>query len=95
MNRRYNVFVAATTALLDRLLDPIGSALTPEAARRLLGVRADAETQKQVDELAELANQGALSQEQRSEYEALIAAATVIGVLQAKARAILAGHQRA
>ena len=73
----------STTALLDRLLDPVGNALTPEAARRL------------VDELAERANQGTLTQEERSEYEALIAAGTVIGVLQAKARAVLAAHASA
>ncbi len=78
--------------LLDRLLDPVGKALGPEAARRLLGLRADQETQRQVDELAERANEGTLDDQGRSEYEALVAAATVIGVLQAKARLVLAGQ---
>jgi hypothetical protein len=77
--------------LLDRLLDPIGQALTPEAARRLLAVRADAEAQRRMDELAERANEGQLSQDEREQYESLVAAAGVIAVLQTKARAVLAG----
>jgi hypothetical protein len=81
--------MAATDALLDRILDPVGDALGPEAARRLLGLRADAETQRKVDELADRCNEGTLSNEERSEYEALVAAATVLGVLQAKARVVL------
>jgi hypothetical protein len=76
--------------MLDRLLDPIGQALSPDAARRLLGLRPDSEVQRRIDDLAERANEGQLSEEERSEYEALIAAATVVGVLQAKARAVLA-----
>jgi hypothetical protein len=75
--------------MLDRLLDPVGRALGPDAARRLLGLRPDSEVQRRIDDLAERANEGQLSEEERSEYEALIAAATVVGLLQAKARAAL------
>jgi hypothetical protein len=84
--------MTAIVPLLDRLLDPVGRALGPQAARRLLGLRADPDTQRQVDEFAQCANEGTLDGEQRSEYEALIAAATVIGVLQGKARAVLAAQ---
>lgn len=81
--------MVATTALLDRLLDPVSSALSFDSARKLVGLRADAEIQQRVDALAQGANDGTLNSEERSEYEALVAAATVIGVLQAKARAML------
>jgi hypothetical protein len=83
------------TAILDRLLDPVGQALTPEAARRLIDLRADPQAQARIDRLAERANEGQLSQEDRAEYESLIAAANVIAILQAKARAALASGSAA
>jgi hypothetical protein len=75
--------------LLDRLLDPVGRALSPEAGRRLVALRADADAQAKIDDLAERANDGTLSAEERADYESLIAAANVIAVLQAKARMVL------
>ncbi len=83
-----------TVQMLDRMLDPIGQALGPDAARRLVNLRADKEVQDRMDDLATRANEGSLSLEDRGEYEALIAAATVLGVLQAKARTALASHAR-
>ena len=83
--------MAQTPELLDRILDPVGRALSPDAARALLALRADDDIQSQIDELADRANQGALTPEQRAEYESLIAAASLIAILQAKARIVLAG----
>ena len=62
---------------------------SPEAARRLVALRADADAQAKMDNLAELANEGRLTPDQRAEYESLITAANVIAVLQAKARMVL------
>lgn len=81
-----------TAQMLDRLLDPVGLALGPDAARRLVGLRPDAEVQQRIDDLADRANEGELTPDERSEYESLIAAATVLGVLQAKARTVLASQ---
>jgi hypothetical protein len=75
--------------LLDRILDPVGRALSPEAARRLLALRADAEAQDKMDDLADRANDGRLTPDERGEYESLIAAASVIAVLQTKAKEVL------
>jgi hypothetical protein len=86
----YNVFMVASTQLLDRLLDPVGRALSPEAARRLIALRADAEAQARMDSLAERANEGLLTEEEREEYHSLVSATSLIAVLQAKARAALA-----
>ena len=83
----------ASAHLLDRLLDPIGKALGPDVAQRVLALRADPDAQRRIDELADKANEGELSAEERSEYESLLAAATVIGVLQAKARDVLTGRK--
>jgi hypothetical protein len=79
-----------STEFLGRLLEPVGRALGTEAARRVLALRADPELQRRMDELAERANEGLLTADERGEYEALIATATVVAVLQAKARAALA-----
>jgi hypothetical protein len=77
------------TEVLDRLLEPVGRCLSPRAARRLVGLRADDTAQKRVQELAEKCNEGTLSDAERSEYEAYIMAANVVAILQAKARARL------
>jgi hypothetical protein len=81
----------AVTAVLDRLLDPVGRSLNAEVARRLVGLRADPEAQGRMDELADRCNEGRLTSDERAEYEAYVAAANAIAVLQAKARAVLAG----
>jgi hypothetical protein len=75
---------------LDRLLDPVGRCLSDDAARALVCLRADDETQAHVRELAEKCNQGILSAEERAEYEAYVMAANIVAILQAKARARLA-----
>jgi hypothetical protein len=80
------------TNVLDRFLDPVGSYLTPEVARRLIGFRADARTQKRLDRLAEKNQEGELSEAEREEYDTYISAIDFITVLQAKARSILKSH---
>ena len=75
---------------LDRILDPVGRALNPEAARRLVGLRLDAKTQARIDRLARKCNEGKLSPKERSEYETYVSAIDFVAILQAKARAILA-----
>ena len=77
--------------LLDRMLDPFGRALSPEAARQLADLRADPASQRRMDELAERGNEGTLTPDERAEYEAYVTAATLIAVLQSKARAVLSG----
>jgi hypothetical protein len=51
--------------------------------------RADDETQQRLDELGQKANEGALSAAERQEYDTYIRVIDFIGILQAKARAVL------
>ena len=81
-----------TTALLDELFDPVSECLTPDVARRLVGLRASAAVQKRLDALAEKCSEGLLSADERRAYESYLRAANFIGVLQAKARALLASE---
>ena len=77
------------TALLDRLLEPVADCFSKRLAQRLIDLRADQDTQERLDELADKANEGELSESERREYEAYVNAIDLIGVLQAKARRYL------
>jgi hypothetical protein len=76
---------AGKTTVLDGLLDPLSRCLDAESARRLVEFRIPPTVQARVDVLAERANQGVLSEEERAQYEALINAADFISVLKLKA----------
>lgn len=73
----------------DRLLEPLADCFTPDVARRIAGLRADPETQARIDELAEKANEGTLSDEEQEDYLGYVEAIDLISILQAKARAVL------
>jgi hypothetical protein len=73
-------------ALLDRVLEPFVECLTREAAQKIVNLRADPHDQARVDELADKANEGQLSDEERAEYDRYLAAFHFITRLQAQAR---------
>lgn len=79
----------STAVHLDRLLEPFAGCLTPEVAAKVADLRADEATQARLDDLADRANEGRLSEEERGEYEGYLHAIDVIAVLQAKARSQL------
>ena len=80
------------TAALDRLLDPLEGILTPEVARQIVDLRADAATQRRIDDLAEKSTEGQLSAAEEAEYDDYVEAIDIIGILQAKARSAIARH---
>ncbi len=80
------------TQILSEWLNPIADALNVDAARQLVDLRADEETQTRVEELADRNTEGQLTPEERSEYETLVAATAMVNVLQAKARKRLANE---
>jgi hypothetical protein len=84
---------AQETMVLDRLLDPVSRCLTPEVARRLVGLRADPVIQERLDLLAEKATEDELSSDELAEYETYVRALDFIAVLQAKARTLLADER--
>jgi hypothetical protein len=75
--------------LIDQLLDPFTELFSPEAAKSIVDFRADSNTQSLIDELAEKANQGTATEQELAQYERLVDAATLIGIMQAKARKAL------
>ena len=79
----------STTSLLDSFLDPVVEFLPADTARRIIELRIEPELQHRLDELAEKANQGALSDGEREEYEGYIEELDVIAIFKLKAKAAL------
>jgi hypothetical protein len=74
---------------LDRFLDPLADCLSPDVAVKVINFRADDTTQARIDYLADRANEGLLTDEEREEYDVYLHAIDVVTVLQAKARSQL------
>jgi hypothetical protein len=75
----------SASSLLDGVLGPLSLCLDAESARRVAEFRISQDVQKRVESLAERANEGLLSEEERTEYEALVNAADFIAILKLKA----------
>lgn len=82
------------TDVIDRLAEPFVRTLTPDVARALVKLRADAAVQARMDELAEKCNEGLLTPDERDEYETSIRFANFMAILQAKARALLKDRRK-
>jgi hypothetical protein len=76
--------------VLDEFLDPLSRCLDAESAPRVLALGVPAAVQERVDTLAERANEGLLTDEERAEYEALANAEDFLAILKLKARRQLA-----
>lgn len=71
------------------MVEPIGRALTPAAAEAILAVRADAETQERIDQLADKRNEGTLTADERLEYQDFVSLFNVLTALQTRAQRVL------
>ncbi|MBS0209602.1 MAG: hypothetical protein JSS27_11685 [Planctomycetes bacterium] len=78
--------MSTTSSYLDRLLEPFVGVFPPEVAAKVSDLRADDAMQARIDYLADRANEGLLTADERGEYEAYLHAIDVISILQAKAR---------
>ncbi len=77
------------TNVLDWLIEPFAECLTIEAAWKIVAMKADDASQHYVDLLADKANQGTLTEDEKSEYDRCLAAFHFITVMQARARRLL------
>lgn len=84
------MITAPTTEILNSILEPVTECLTPEVAQKILAVRLDPRVQALLDELAEKANEGLLSEAEREQYGLYIEALDLVAIVKAKARAALA-----
>jgi hypothetical protein len=81
---------ARTDPVLNELVSTLSDCLTPESARRLLALRANATLQARVDDLAKRHNQGQLTPDEEAEYGKYVSYSTFIAILKSKARQVLA-----
>ena len=79
--------------LLDRILDPVTDAFTPEVARRIVALKADPEMQSRIDVLATKSNEGSLTDDERAEYKNYVDVIDLSSVLQAKSQRVLNATQ--
>ena len=77
---------------LDSLLDPLSRCLDLRSAQRITELKLDKSVRARIKSLAEKANEGALNDDERAEYEAAINAADFIAILKLKARRIATGR---
>ena len=82
----------STTSYLDRMLQPVTEAMSPEFATKLVGLTADADLLSHVEQLRDKANAGTLTAEEDAEYKDFVEAVDVISILQSKARRVLASR---
>jgi hypothetical protein len=59
---------SANGRILDRILEPVSSSLNDEAARKLIGLKADRKVRARVAALAEKCNEGKLTPHELREY---------------------------
>jgi hypothetical protein len=85
----------SASGVLDGLLEALSRCLDAESARRVAHFRLDANVQQRVDVLAERANEGLLTPDERDEYEAFVNASDLIAILQLKAMRTLDSNLRA
>ena len=83
------------TALLGRVIAPLGRCLTPDAAKEILSLRADEAARRRIEKLAAKCDAGKLTPEERSEYQLFVEVGDLVALLQAKARRYLARHSAA
>ncbi|MGO9467317.1 MAG: hypothetical protein ACLQVF_24520 [Isosphaeraceae bacterium] len=76
----------AAVMAMDKMLDQLSDCLNAEAAQRVVGLRIDPEIQTRVEVLADKANEGLLSEEERDEYKTFIEMADLIAILKLKAQ---------
>ena len=69
---------------------PLGDCLTPESARRVLTLKADAALQARVDDLRDRHREGLLTPDELAEYGNYVSFSTFVAILKSKARQLLA-----
>ena len=83
---------SSSAHLLEDILEPVSDSLNEEAARKLIGIRANPDAQARIGELATKCSEGEISPEERAEYETYVLAGELVAILQAKARRLLGGR---
>ena len=80
------MILAEPKTTIERLLAPLEDCLTLDTAQQIMALRADADLQAEVDQLADKANAGILNDDERTRYEEIIHFSQFVTLLQLRAR---------
>ena len=83
---------ANATTMLGGLMEPLARCLTPQAAREILSLKADDAARERLEELAAKSETGALTPDERAEYQLFVEVGDWVALFQSKARRYLAQH---
>jgi hypothetical protein len=81
--------MATATDFLSAYIEPLVEYLTPQQARKILATKPTERLIARAEVLAERANSGVLTEQERAEYEYYVDVDDVVGLLKAKARSVL------
>jgi hypothetical protein len=84
----------AADPILERMLRPFSEMLDEKSAQRFVDFKADKVVQARVRKLAEKCNEGLLTPDEKSEYETIVAADSILSILKAKARYLLSKKRK-
>jgi hypothetical protein len=79
----------SSPGLLEALAESVAACLDAPSLRAIANMELDSRTRKRLDELAEKANEGQLSADERVEYQSFIGVSEFLGLAQLRARALL------
>jgi hypothetical protein len=82
------------SATLDRVLNNLGEAITPETAARILALEPDPEVEERLDYLSERSTEGLLTEEERAEYEGVVFMGDFVMLMKRQAKAVLSQHSQ-
>lgn len=72
--------------LSQLFLQPIAACFTPDVARRIVALRPGEPAEQRLEELRAKANEGTLSDEERTEYEEFVDTLDFVAALKAQAK---------
>jgi hypothetical protein len=79
-----------TLSTIERMLEPLTACLTPDVAQRIFNVRLDdPSTMRRLEYLREKANDGTLTDHERTEYEGFVEGNDLLMLIKDQARSVL------
>lgn len=84
-----------TTELVERSLDPLASALTPEVAQKFVNCDPPAEVVERMQQLGTKSSAGTLTAQEEQEYKTLVDVGDLIALLKLKAQRFLRSNPQA
>ena len=80
---------ATSSPLLESLAESVAGCLDAPSLQAMANLQLDAATRQRLDELADKANEGQVTPEERAEYQSFISISEFLGLAQLRARARL------